>query len=172
MAIFNRKVLLQQRHETSIYPHLTLLSKMNSHGSGGYPLTCGGRTLLVVWSLLLLGGFILASSLHPDPRGYGTHQRLGLPPCTFRALFGMPCPGCGMTTSFAHFVRGDVPSAIRANAAGCLLATVCCLAIPWCWWSAFRGELWRVAEPGPLGLRLFLSLAAVSGLNWLMHVWL
>lgn len=46
----------------------------------GYPLRPVGRWLVATTCLLLLAGFGLARSLEPDPRGYGTHQRLGLPP--------------------------------------------------------------------------------------------
>ena len=60
-----------------------------------------------------LAGFGLAGRLSPDPRGYGTHQQLGLPGCTFQMLTQWPCPSCGGTTAFAHFVRGQWPSAIN-----------------------------------------------------------
>src|SRR5690349_23695282 len=110
-------------------------------GSGGYPLARGGRWLLVGWSLFLLGGFALAFSLSPDPRGFGTHQRLGLPPCTTRALFGIPCPSCGMTTSFANFVRGRFLQAARANTSGLLLAAVCAVQLPWIAASVARSRL-------------------------------
>ena len=40
-----------------------------------------------------------------QPRKMETHRQLGLPPCTFYLLTGVPCPSCGMTTSFALLVR-------------------------------------------------------------------
>jgi lysylphosphatidylglycerol synthetase-like protein (DUF2156 family) len=39
--------------------------------------------------------------LDPDPAGLGTHRQLGLGGCAFLILSGMPCPMCGMTTTFA-----------------------------------------------------------------------
>ena len=139
-------------------------------GSDGYPVARSGRWLLVAWSLFLISGFTLAWNLEPDPRGFGTHQSLGLPPCTFRALFGIPCPGCGMTTSFSHLVRGNVAQASRANFAGVVLALVCAVQIPWCWWSAARGHLAGVAEPSRWLLVLVSVLGAICVLNWILRL--
>src|ERR1700742_4113164 len=93
--------------------------------SGNYPLEKSSRVLLLLWGLFLCSGFLLARWLEPDPRGFGTHQRMGFPPCTFRVMTGFPCPSCGMTTCFAHYTRGQWQQALDANAAGGVLAVVC-----------------------------------------------
>lgn len=142
----------------------------HEHFRGGFPLIRGGKVLLAGWSLLLLAGFAVAASVSPDPRGFGTHQQFGLPPCTLRMLTGFPCPSCGATTSFAHFVRGEWPSAIRANGAAFVLALLCAVQIPWCWISIVRGRLWRVSHPQRL---LIISLSFLSLLflaQWLVWV--
>lgn len=131
-----------------------------------------GRVLLVVWSLFLVAGFALAVSLEPDPRGFGTHQRLGLPPCTFQSMFHLACPSCGMTTSFANFVRGDLVAAAKANSAGLLLAVICAVQIPWCWVSTVRGRLWKVPQPDVALLWLLGIVCSASVLQWLIRtVW-
>ena len=66
----------------------------------------------------------VATQLEPSSNGLGTHQQLGLPPCSFRMMFGIRCPGCGMTTSWAHFVRGQWQASMVANPGGFLLAFV------------------------------------------------
>lgn len=139
-------------------------------GLGDFPIGRPGRMFLVAWSLFLLGGFLLASRLEPDPRGFGTHQGLGLPPCSLRTVFGLACPSCGMTTSFAHFTRGAWGAAFRANAGGALLAVVCALQIPWCSWSAFQGRLWKVSRPAPTLAWIGLSVAAVTAVHWLLTI--
>ncbi len=135
----------------------------------GRPANTGERWALAMCGLALTAGFLLAAALEPDPRGYGTHQRLGLPECSFKTLFAKPCPGCGMTTSFAHFVRGDWQQSFRANPAGLLMAVTCAGLIPWCWWSAFRGRMWLVSDPwAPLAI-LMAAWGALGLLVWIVR---
>jgi len=106
-----------------------------------------------------------AAALSPDPRGYGTHQQVGLPPCTFRFLFGCRCPSCGMTTAWCHLVRGQMTSAIRSNTTGTLLGILAMISVPWLLTSAACGR-WRGWAPanGPV-----LCLAAIAALAALME---
>ncbi len=53
------------------------------------------------------GIFVLSYSLTPDPRGYGTHEHLWLPPCYVQFFFHIPCPACGLTTAFALLAKGE-----------------------------------------------------------------
>lgn len=125
-----------------------------------------GRASLLGTATLLIAGFAVARCLSPDPQGFGTHQQLGLPPCTTRMLFGFPCPGCGMTTCFAHFVRGEFVLAANANLAGVVLASVCALLIPWCIWSAFRRRLWMVSDPVVFAGALAICMSSLAVLLW------
>lgn len=93
--------------------------------------------VLAVGLLAMLGA---AAFVRPDPRGLGTHQRFGLPPCTFRFLSGRPCPSCGMTTSWACLVRGKLTDALRANVGGTLLGMLAAASVPWLLVSAARGR--------------------------------
>jgi len=65
--------------------------------------------------------FAIAVMLTPNPVGHGTHTQLGLPPCGFLVVTGLPCPGCGLTTCFSYMVRGDVVGAATANPFGVML---------------------------------------------------
>lgn len=61
-----------------------------------------------VWALLGAGCAVvvgLSAWLQPNANGFGTHRQLGLPPCEFGAITGIPCPGCGLTTSFANMAH-------------------------------------------------------------------
>jgi hypothetical protein len=101
------------------------------------------RGCLVGLGLGLAVVFAVAWHLDPyradgSPRRMGTHEQLGLPPCSFKVATGLPCPSCGMTTSFAFLVRGDVGNSLRANAVGTLLAVFFAALVPWCLASAWR----------------------------------
>ncbi len=94
------------------------------------------RAGVLIAAALLVTVFGIAIWLNPyDEEGHArrmeTHRQLGLPPCTFKELTGLPCPSCGMTSSFALLVRGDVMNSLRANAVGTLLALLWAAAIPW-----------------------------------------
>lgn len=85
---------------------------------------------LVAWFVV-----VTAAWLRPDGRGFGTHQQLGLPPCSFEAMTRIPCPGCGLTTSFAHMAHGHVLRAFGAHLMGPMLFVITlgvALAAPWC----------------------------------------
>jgi hypothetical protein len=93
----------------------------------------------------LCGIFAIAVAIDPYKDGQvwlaETHRQLGLPPCTFKEITGMPCPSCGMTSSFALAVRGDLVHSALANWVGTLLALVCLAFIPWGFVCAVRGRL-------------------------------
>ncbi len=85
-----------------------------------------GATLLRLAAAGLAGGLatllLVARVLTPAVAGLGTHQQLGLPPCSMRVLFGMRCPACGMTTSWSYWTRGQWSAAAQANVGGWCLA--------------------------------------------------
>jgi len=72
---------------------------------------------------------ITAASLTPNRQGFGTHTALGLQPCSFLARTGLPCPACGMTTSFACFVRGHLLNSLYVQPMGTLLAALACCTV-------------------------------------------
>lgn len=83
-------------------------------------------------TLLLLASatLVIARLLPPSPRGVGTHQQLGLPPCFFLKLTGLPCPSCGLTTSFAHAARLHFYQAFLTQPFGLLAFGLTVLLIP------------------------------------------
>ena len=114
------------------------------------------RIALVVSASVLLAMLVTARTLTPDERGHGTHQQRGLPPCTFYVIFQRPCPACGMTTSWAWLLRGEVGRALAANAGGTLLACLSVVGAAWLLVSALRGR-WFGGRPGDW------TLAGIAG---------
>jgi hypothetical protein len=94
------------------------------------------RGSLLAVAGLIAGVFVIAFWLNPydsdgTPRKMATHTQLGMPPCNFVLMFGKPCPACGMTTSFALLVRGDVSNSLRANWTGTLIAVLWAMTMVW-----------------------------------------
>ena len=103
------------------------------------------RLSLLVVGALLAGVFGVAFWLNPydangQPRTMATHTQLGLPPCNFVILAGRPCPSCGMTTSFALLVRGDIRGSLHANWAGTLIAVLWAFTMVWAVASGVVGK--------------------------------
>ena len=121
-------------------------------------------------AVALLGLLAVAAWLKPSPLGYGTHQQLGLPPCTFWVLFGRPCPTCGMTTAWAHLVRGECVSAFRANAGGTLLGMLAILAVPWLLGSARRGTWIGVSPNGTAAAWLSTTILLITLIDWAIRL--
>ncbi|MBI5515371.1 MAG: DUF2752 domain-containing protein [Deltaproteobacteria bacterium] len=110
---------------------------------------------MVAWVVVVLSAW-----LQPDPRGFGTHQQLGLPPCNFQELTHVPCPGCGLTTSFARMAHGHALDALRAHLMGpplFLMTLVVALLAPWAVRRAF--PVGRVLEHPATSAALGTTLA-------------
>ncbi|MCH9654993.1 MAG: DUF2752 domain-containing protein [Planctomycetes bacterium] len=136
----------------------------------GLPIGWKIRSLLIGWSLFLIAGFGVAIQTNPDPRGFGTHQRFGFAPCVIRNQLSIPCPSCGMTTSFSHFVRGQIRQSAQANTAGLVLALVCVVMIPWSWISVYRKQLWLVSNPETCLLWLLCGLITITLIEWVFRL--
>jgi hypothetical protein len=126
-------------------------------------------TMVVVAGLVLLFG--VAAWLNPYgpdglPMAMGTHKQLGLPECNFVRLTGMPCPSCGMTTSFALLMHGDIAGSLGANAVGTLLAICLLVAIPWSLVGAVRGRWLWVRTLEPWLLRAVIVFTALALCRW------
>lgn len=79
------------------------------------------RMVFAIIALAAVGVIGISLWLKPDPRGYGTHEALGLPPCGLKFITDIPCPSCGMTTSFAYAARLEVRKSFQAHPCGLAL---------------------------------------------------
>lgn len=73
--------------------------------------------------LAVPSGGVLGTALwlDADPAGVGTHRQLGLGGCTILTSFGVPCPMCGMTTTFTHLAHLDLVAGVVNQPFGLLL---------------------------------------------------
>jgi hypothetical protein len=144
--------------------------KMSPFALTGCPLTLWGRLACAFLASLFGGLLFLATSVEPDPRGYGTHEQLGLAPCGFRTLFHLPCPTCGGTTSFAHFVRGQWRQSFHANSAAFAFALLSSLLTPWLLLSAIAGRLYGVRQIDWAFISLVAVLASLGLSHWIVRL--
>lgn len=79
----------------------------------------------------LVAGVVLAIAtvLTPSAQGVGTHEQLRLPQCTWVVMMDLPCPTCGMTTSFAHAANGSFLRSFLTQPVGFVLAMVTAMAL-------------------------------------------
>ena len=126
------------------------------------------RLLWLATAMACLTVLIVAASVRPDPRGYGTHQSSGLfrDECQFLRNTGLPCPSCGMTTSFAWFVRGNLFASIYVQPMGFVLAAGTAVTF---WLSLYIAitakPAHRLLRPIPAGYYL-IPLFAIAILAW------
>lgn len=120
-------------------------------------------TLAAAVAMIALGTWI-----QPDPRGFGTHEQLGMDPCRFIAWTGIPCPGCGVTTSVALAAHGRFAAAFWTQPFGLLVAVLVPIATVVAIVQHARGRdlgaTLRALRPSWCGL--VLALAGLGGWAW------
>jgi hypothetical protein len=87
------------------------------------------------WEMLIIATLVLVASLLLDVKSGAVHlpvAALPLPPlCMSKELFGMDCPGCGLTRSFVHLAHGRWTESWQAHRLGWLLAALLLAQIPY-----------------------------------------
>jgi hypothetical protein len=88
--------------------------------------------------------------------------------CGSRALFGIDCPGCGLTRSFVALASGDIRQSLDYHRLGWLLALAVLAQIPYRIF-ALRELRYRIAERvWPTWFGYFLIAALIA--NWLVGI--
>jgi hypothetical protein len=137
--------------------------------ASGAILSASERGFLILLAIGIMIVMAIAVWLTPDPRGFGTHLQLGLPECGFRRATGMNCPHCGMTTSFAWFVRGQWQRSFQVNPAGLMLAMSVLILCPWFLVVAVRGRWIGIRSPGLFFVYSFAGWVLLSLILWLLR---
>jgi hypothetical protein len=128
-----------------------------------YTRQFGAPRLSIWWRLtafVIAGGcltvMIIAARLAPSPTGYGTHQEMHFEGCQFLARTGLPCPSCGMTTSFTWFAHGNLLASFYVQPMGMVLAILTCAAF------------WVALYIGVTGIPALRLTSSVPPTYWLM----
>jgi hypothetical protein len=129
-------------------------------------MTVLGRLAALAVSLACFALLLQALRLVPSPTGLGTHTQMGLQPCYLITLCGLPCPTCGMTTSFAWFARGNIAASFYVQPMGCVLAVLTVVTF----WTGLY-----IAATGRAAYRSILFIPAryyiLPLLGWALAAW-
>jgi hypothetical protein len=127
--------------------------------SAGFALGC----------LAVLG---LAAYLPPSHAGVATHRQLGLPECSLLQRTGLPCPSCGMTTSFSWFVRGNLAASLYVQPMGALLAFLTCCGVSVGFYIALTGRpVYQLLSLIPARY-IFVPLLTLGLLAWAWKIFI
>ncbi len=130
------------------------------------------RTRLIAGLIALGGGGVLAlaMTLEPDPRGFGTHEGLGLLPCGMILTSGIPCPTCGMTTAFALLMNGRPVAAFVAQPAGAAMCLATIGAFFVSGWCLVAGRTPRVRWERINAFRWMIGFGVVLTGGWAFKI--
>lgn len=87
--------------------------------------------------------------------------------CSASRMFGIDCPGCGLTRSFVLAAEGRVATAFAIHPVGTVAFGLLVLQIPlrlWQGWRAFGGR--SIPRTGPIEVAIAATLIAASFLWW------
>lgn len=139
--------------------------------SGGLlRLSMGGRVVAATVAAAAATPLAVAWRLEPDSAGVGTHQQLGLPACGWMSGMNLPCPSCGMTTSFSLAVRGELLAAMQAQPMGALLALAAAVAVVVAGFTAATGSRSYELLGSLLGGRAVWVGLVLAALAWVYKI--
>lgn len=154
------------------------LRLLGSRGHGGLLTGLGGilvygradKTIAVGFLVTACATLAVACLIHPAACGYGTHTQLGLPPCTFQRLTHLPCPSCGLTTSFAHAIRLHFREAFLASPFGLLAFVGTLLMIPTSLALLWRRIPFRQMTESAQFCKVVYAASVLYILSWIFKV--
>lgn len=88
--------------------------------------------------------------------------------CGSRALFGMECPGCGLTRSIIALAAGDLEQSLRFHRLGWIMALAIVAQIPYRLFALREMRHGIVQRAWPTWFGNFLIAALI--INWLLKV--
>jgi hypothetical protein len=121
--------------------------------------------------MLLLACLILAASplltVLPDQRvAVRGMEGVVLPPtCQSREIFGINCPGCGLTRSFVYLAHGNWEESLRVHRIGWALMALAVLQVPYRLHAIYGSGRYALGSRAASGFAIVLVALLIA--NWL-----
>jgi hypothetical protein len=88
--------------------------------------------------------------------------------CWFRALTGLPCPGCGLTRAFCAISHGEFAAAWKFNPFGFLFYLLAVLLVPWPFIRRRWPRIGRIERHKLVGVWMPIALVVIL---WAFAIW-
>lgn len=125
------------------------------------------RLVNLIIILSVVSGVAFLYNLTPDPSGMGTHKQLLRLPCLFQVVLKVPCPSCGLTTSWTYLVQGNPVDSFKAHPLGPIFfSIVVFIGISSIWGFIKNRSWWSVMEK-----RWFQNII-LCGIGLYLVVWI
>lgn len=116
--------------------------------------------LILLITLIGIGAIIILSHL------------FGFSICLFKALFHIPCPGCGLTRSFFSLMSLDFKSAFYYNALSIPLAIFFIIATIWLIIDLVRHKnTFSQAMHFKLSKKMIAIFVIITIINWIFNIY-
>ena len=124
-------------------------------------------------TFFLFSAVIIGCSFAMTSEGQTTVEAPGIPfsmpqTCLSRRVWGIDCPGCGLTRSFISMSDGKFRRAFGFNAAGPLVYAFVLVQLPWHLYQIFRIK--RMKRPVE-SIWLYSGLFVISAATFLQWIW-
>lgn len=122
---------------------------------------------------LLMSAAVILCSVLMTSEGETTVRVPGVPfqmpeTCMSKRVWGIDCPGCGLTRSFISMSHGKFSRAISFNPAGPIVYLFVLIQIPWHVYQMFR--LWKLRRPVE-SVWLYSGLFLISAAVLIQWIW-
>ena len=123
------------------------------------------RFMLIACSIALALSFVLRL----DDGGAVAAKSWSLPPlCGSRALFGIECPGCGLTRSWVALAHGDLQRSLAFHRLGWLMFAAAAAQLVYRPWMIYQLRTKLPAHRWPTWFGYFLIAALFA--NWMLKM--
>ncbi len=90
--------------------------------------------------------------------------------CLSKSMFGIDCPGCGLTRSLLCFFQGNIANSVALHRVGWIMAVAVVLQFPYRIWALVRKQDYPLGERLPTVFGFFLIFLLIG--NWFVGFFL